>query len=1142
MSMSLSMSVYVSGAIFEQGTDEVQSAFKYAMLNHNLNVSSRRFELQAYVDVINTADAFKLSRLICNQFSRGVYSMLGAVSPDSFDTLHSYSNTFQMPFVTPWFPEKVLTPSSGFLDFALSMRPDYHQAIIDTIQFYGWRKIIYLYDSHDGDPNRRRSRSRSRLPKRLLRLQQIYQGLKPGNESFQVELVKRISNVSMAIEFLHTLEQIGRYTNKHIVLDCPTEMAKQILIQHVRDLRLGRRTYHYLLSGLVMDDRWESEIIEFGAINITGFRIVDTNRRLVREFSDNWKRLDPQISVGAGRESISAQAALMYDAVFVLVEAFNKILRKKPDQFRNNVQRRSQTLMSAAQAAASTGSDGYNSSYGNGGGGGGGANGNSNSNNGNGNGNSDASSGSIGIAPRALDCNTAKGWVNAWEHGDKISRYLRKVEIEGLTGDIKFNDDGRRVNYTLHVVEMTVNSAMVKVAEWNDDGGLQPLNAKYVRLRPHVELEKNRTYIVTTVLEEPYIMLKQPAFGEQLHGNERFEGYCKDLADLLSKELELNYELRLVKDGNYGSENPAAPAGWDGMMGELVRKVSAIHKHTHTHTHTYICMVCVCLPAALTASTKYTYLSFSALLADAAAAVDAVLCHLVGLQEADIAIAAMTITAERERVIDFSKPFMSLGISIMIKKPVKQTPGVFSFMNPLSQEIWVSVIFSYIGVSIVLFFVSRFSPHEWRPVQHQPQQMQPLDPHAHHEQLANQQPPGIIGGAPVPAPPGPPTPGAQSAAGAAALQAALSAGSLASGTAAAAAAGGATVNEFSMLNAFWYSLAAFMQQGCDLSPRSVSGRIAAASWFFFTLILISSYTANLAAFLTVERMATPINSAEDLAMQTEVQYGTLLHGSTWDFFKRSTIGLHHKMWESMNSRKHVFVNTYDEGIKRVRNSKGKYALLVESPKNEYVNARQPCDTMKVGANLDTKGFGIATPLGSALKDPINRAVLALKENGELIRLRNKWWYEKAECTANKDAQGHNELSLSNVAGIFYILIGGLLLAVIVAIIEFCFRSKTRKATSSAAGMGMGAAKSNGSMLLGAPSAVPGVVASTHQRNALADSMHAKAKLTIQASRDYDNGRVGYLNCASLQYYPPAQLSAASSDGGEALHMNAHGQV
>jgi glutamate receptor, ionotropic, invertebrate len=85
-------------------------------------------------------------------------------------------------------------------------------------------------------------------------------------------------------------------------------------------------------------------------------------------------------------------------------------------------------------------------------------------------------------------------------------------------------------------------------------------------------------------------------------------------------------------------------------------------------------------------------------------------------KEADIAIASMTITSERERVIDFSKPFMSLGISIMIKKPIKQNPGVFSFLNPLSREIWVCVIFSYVGVSIVLYIVSRFSPFEWRLV------------------------------------------------------------------------------------------------------------------------------------------------------------------------------------------------------------------------------------------------------------------------------------------------------------------------------------------------------------------------------------------------------------------------------------------
>lgn len=69
------------------------------------------------------------------------------------------------------------------------------------------------------------------------------------------------------------------------------------------------------------------------------------------------------------------------------------------------------------------------------------------------------------------------------------------------------------------------------------------------------------------------------------------------------------------------------------------------------------------------------------------------------------------------------------------------------------------------------------------------------------------------------------------------------------------------------------------------SCRSLSGRIVGGVWWFFTLIIISSYTANLAAFLTVERMVSPIESAEDLAKQTEIAYGTLDAGSTKEFFR-----------------------------------------------------------------------------------------------------------------------------------------------------------------------------------------------------------------------------------------------------------------
>jgi hypothetical protein len=52
------------------------------------------------------------------------------------------------------------------------------------------------------------------------------------------------------------------------------------------------------------------------------------------------------------------------------------------------------------------------------------------------------------------------------------------------------------------------------------------------------------------------------------------------------------------------------------------------------------------------------------------------------VQEADVAIAPLTITAIRERVVSFTKPFMQLGISIMIKKLL-----LAAFVNkPMSLE------------------------------------------------------------------------------------------------------------------------------------------------------------------------------------------------------------------------------------------------------------------------------------------------------------------------------------------------------------------------------------------------------------------------------------------------------------------------
>uniref|UniRef100_T1HDC3 PBPe domain-containing protein n=1 Tax=Rhodnius prolixus TaxID=13249 RepID=T1HDC3_RHOPR len=221
---------------------------------------------------------------------------------------------------------------------------------------------------------------------------------------------------------------------------------------------------------------------------------------------------------------------------------------------------------------------------------------------------------------------------------------------------------------------------------------------------------------------------------------------------------------------------------------------------------------------------------------------------------------------------------------------------------------------------------------------------------------------------------------------------------------------------------------------------ATSTRIVGGIWWFFTLIIISSYTANLAAFLTVERMITPIENAEDLAGQTEIAYGTLDSGSTMTFFRDSMIETYKKMWRFMENKK-VFVSTYEEGIKRVL--EGNYAFLMESTMLDYIVQRD-CNLTQIGGLLDTKGYGIATPMGSPWRDRISLAILELQEKGEIQMLYDKWWKNPGDTCIRKDKSKEskaNALGVDNIGGIFVVLLCGLAIAVVIAICEFCYNSK-----------------------------------------------------------------------------------------------------
>ena len=166
-------------------------------------------------------------------------------------------------------------------------------------------------------------------------------------------------------------------------------------------------------------------------------------------------------------------------------------------------------------------------------------------------------------------------------------------------------------------------------------------------------------------------------------------------------------------------------------------------------------------------------------------------------------------------------------------------------------------------------------------------------------------------------------------------------------------------------------------------------------WFFFALIMIASYTANLAAFLTVETLERPIESVEDLAAQSKIWYGAVNGGSTASFFERSNEEVYQKISSFMYgiNQAEVMVKSNDEGVEKVLESEGNYAFFMESAQIEYLQERK-CKLSQVGGLLDNKGYGVATKIGTPYKPMLDQAILKLMESGTLHKMKVKWWKQK----------------------------------------------------------------------------------------------------------------------------------------------------
>ncbi|XP_055894617.1 glutamate receptor ionotropic, kainate 2-like isoform X4 [Biomphalaria glabrata] len=164
-------------------------------------------------------------------------------------------------------------------------------------------------------------------------------------------------------------------------------------------------------------------------------------------------------------------------------------------------------------------------------------------------------------------------------------------------------------------------------------------------------VEPSRSYSTVSRLEgnvfgnEPLrvtVMIEDP-FVSKRTDNGDFEGFCIDILEEVSRILGFRYNISKVPDGKYGSYKTH---GWTGMINEIVRS------------------------------------------------------------RADLGVGAFQITPERAGAVDFTKPYITKGTTVVVKRPEHRI-WIFQFLLPLSNVVWSAIFIAFVSTSLMLFAVSR---------------------------------------------------------------------------------------------------------------------------------------------------------------------------------------------------------------------------------------------------------------------------------------------------------------------------------------------------------------------------------------------------------------------------------------------------
>ncbi|CAF4169376.1 unnamed protein product [Rotaria magnacalcarata] len=217
----------------------------------------------------------------------------------------------------------------------------------------------------------------------------------------------------------------------------------------------------------------------------------------------------------------------------------------------------------------------------------------------------------------------------------------------------------------------------------------------------------------------------------------------------------------------------------------------------------------------------------------------------------------------------------------------------------------------------------------------------------------------------------------------------------------------------------WYSFGNIVGYGVDFHVNTAAGRLITAGLYMLSLILVATYTANLASDLTISKSKDSISGIHDIknGKMPFNRIGIRMGTAGEDYYLRE-ISFGSRSYYPLKSRQEM----YDSLLAGIID-----ASFMDIGTAEYMTNNIYCNLTVIGEDFDKGGFGIVTPKEWLYAKDLDVNILLLRESGELDDLRQKW-FQKRNCL-NLD-ETSIAMQINSLGGLFLIFTIGTFLSLL----------------------------------------------------------------------------------------------------------------